>query len=231
MVDKNQLYERKNDLELLTLVDLQYVACTTPPGGNNRVDPRLMSLFTVFNVTAPSKDSTMKIFNQILSRKVEEFGEDVKATVQSVTQATLMLYQSIKEGLPRTPLKFHYLFNLRNLSSIYEGMYQCTIDKVNTKASLVRLWRNECNRVFADRLISEADSKLVKEKFIGDLCAKFFSDVKDEVMVNPCIWGDFALSDPSFDESEDPRLYEDLGSFKKVNEKMEKILEEYNFEN
>jgi hypothetical protein len=40
-----------------------------------------MSLFTVFNLTAPSKDSTMKIFNLILSKKVEEFGEDVKATV------------------------------------------------------------------------------------------------------------------------------------------------------
>jgi dynein heavy chain len=58
------MYERKGDLELLTLVDLQYVGCTTPPaGGNNIVDPRLMSLFTVFNVTPPSKDSTMKIYN------------------------------------------------------------------------------------------------------------------------------------------------------------------------
>lgn len=75
------MYERKNELELLTLVDMQYVGCTTPPDGNNVVDPRLMSLFTVFNVTAPSKDSTMKIFNQILSKKVEEFGEDVRATV------------------------------------------------------------------------------------------------------------------------------------------------------
>lgn len=109
-------------------------------------------------------------------------------------------------------------------------MYQCTIDKVNTKAQLVRLWRNECSRVFVDRLISEADKKLVSEKFIGELVKKFFNDVTDEVMENPLIWGDFALSDPSFEESEDPRLYEDLGSYTKVNEKMEKILEEYNFE-
>jgi dynein heavy chain len=63
MVDKNQMFERKGDLELLTLVDMQYVGCSTPPAGNNCVDPRLMSLFTVFNVTQPSKDSTMKIFN------------------------------------------------------------------------------------------------------------------------------------------------------------------------
>lgn len=92
IVDKNQMYERKGDLELLTLVDMLYVGCSTPPAGNNCVDPRLMSLFTVFNVTPPSKDSTMKIFNLILSTKVKEFPEDVQSTVNSVTQATLLLY-------------------------------------------------------------------------------------------------------------------------------------------
>lgn len=94
----------------------------------------------------------------------------------------------------------------------------------------MRLWRNECMRVFSDRLISEADRTFVSTKLIGDLVKKFFSDVAEDVMVNPCLWGDFALSDPSFEESEDPRLYEDLGGYTKVNEKMEKILEEYNFE-
>jgi dynein heavy chain, axonemal len=69
-----------------------YVGCSTPPAGNNCVDPRLMSLFTVFNVTPPSKDSTMKIFNLILSTKVKDFPEDVQSSVNSVTQATLLLY-------------------------------------------------------------------------------------------------------------------------------------------
>ena len=55
LVEKNQLFERKGDLELLNLVDMQYIGCTTPPAtGNNKVDPRLMSLFSVFNVTSPS---------------------------------------------------------------------------------------------------------------------------------------------------------------------------------
>lgn len=91
------------------------------------------------------------------------------------------------------------------------------------------MWRNECMRVFVDRLISAGDKQLVAEKYIGDLVKKFFSDVSEEVMANPLLWGDFALSDPSFDESEDPRLYEDLGEYKQVTDKMEKILEEYNF--
>jgi hypothetical protein len=93
------------------------------------------------------------------------------------------------------------------------------------------MWRNECCRVFVDRLISSQDKELVAGKFIGDLVKKFFNDVGDEVMANPLLWGDFALSDPSdADSSEDPRLYEDLGQYSQVTEKMDKILEEYNFE-
>lgn len=49
-------------------------------------------------------------------------------------------------------------------------------------------------------------------------------------MSNPLIFADYAQSDPSFEEGEDPRLYEDLGTHEKVRDKMEKILEEYNFE-
>jgi dynein heavy chain, axonemal len=51
LVEKNQLYQRGGDLELRDIVDVQYVGCISPPNGNNKVDPRLMSLYCVFNVT------------------------------------------------------------------------------------------------------------------------------------------------------------------------------------
>lgn len=63
------------------------------------------------------------------------------------------LYYTIIERLPRTPVKFHYIFNLRDLSRVYEGLLQSTIDKFDSKAKFIRLWRHECMRVFADRLI------------------------------------------------------------------------------
>lgn len=58
-----------------------------------------------------------------------------------------------KERLPRTPIKFHYTFTLRDLSRIYEGLYLSTEDKITTRSQFVRLWRNECLRVIGDRLI------------------------------------------------------------------------------
>jgi len=49
-------------------------------------------------------------------------------------------------------------------------------------------------------------------------------------MVNPILFGDYAMADPSDPDVEDPRLYSDLGDYAKVREKMDKMLEVYNFE-
>jgi dynein heavy chain len=66
----------------------------------------------------------------------------------------MSLYYTIVEKLPRTPVKFHYEFNLRDLSRIYEGLLQSTVDKFDTKEKFIRLWRNESSRVFTDKLIN-----------------------------------------------------------------------------
>jgi len=83
-----------------------------------------------------------------------------------MTTATLSLYYQCSEKLPRTPVKFHYIFNLRDLSRVYEGLMLSTTDQIKTKAGLVRLWRNECLRVFSDRLISDTDRILVGDTVI-----------------------------------------------------------------
>jgi dynein heavy chain len=113
-----------------------------------------MTLFSVFNVTSPSREATEKIYTQILERHSEEFVDDIKAIVPKITQATMSLYYTIIEKLPRTPVKFHYIFNLRDLSRVYEGLLQSTVDKFDTKEKFIRLWRNESSRVFSDKLIN-----------------------------------------------------------------------------
>jgi dynein heavy chain len=85
-------------------------------------------------------------------------------------------------------------------------------------------------RIFGDCLISDSDKELVVENLIPALVTKFFNDVSEEVMVNPILYGDYALADPSDPDAEDPRLYSDLGDYAVVREKMDKMLEDYNFE-
>ena len=58
-----------------------------------------------------------------------------------------------------------------------------------------------------------------------------FPGTEEYVLKNPILFGDYAMSDPTDDEAEDPRLYEDLGDYDAVRLKMNKLLEDYGFEN
>jgi dynein heavy chain, axonemal len=130
LIGRLELFQRGGDLERREIVDTQFVGCITPTSsGGNRIDPRVSSLFSVFNVTPPSKDSTNKIYNSILKMHCSEFVDEIKEAIPKITQATINLYSIISEKLPRTPVKFHYIFNLRDLSKVYEGIMQSTVDK------------------------------------------------------------------------------------------------------
>jgi dynein heavy chain len=230
LMGKGQLYQRGGDLELREIVDTQFVGCTTPAGaGNNRVDPRVMTLFSVFNVTSPSREATEKIYTQILEKHTLEFAEEIQGCVGKITQATMSLYFSVIEKLPRTPVKFHYIFNLRDLSRVYEGLLQSTVDKFTDKQTFIRLWRNESMRVFCDRLIDQTDSDIIYN-VISDLTKEFFKDVDEFVLKDPIIFGDYSMANPTDDEAEDPRLYEDLGDMQFIKDKLDKMLEDYSFD-
>lgn len=232
LIGKSQLFQRGGDLELREIADVQYVGCISPAAsGNNKVDPRVISLFSLFNCTPPSREATEKIYNSILEAHCSEFSDDIKGLVPKITQATMSLYFTVIEKLPRTPVKFHYLFNLRDLSRVYEGLLQSTVDKFSTKDKFIRLWRNECMRVFCDRLVDETDKELIADNVLIDIVKEYFKDVEEQVCLDPCILGDYRMANPTDDEVEDPRLYEDLGDYTIIGEKLNNMLTEYGYEN
>lgn len=78
-----------------------------------------------------------------------------------ITQLTIATYdQAVKNLLP-LPRKSHYLFNLRQVAEIIQGLlsvHQDVVEKSNDKVGMMkRLWVHECMRVFSDRLIDDED--------------------------------------------------------------------------
>ena len=239
LIDRRGLYDRGKELNWKNIRDLKFVGAMGPPGGaRNPVDPRYISLFNVFEIEFPSQDSLERIYENILSKQLATIDAELLPWSKKFTGMTLELYSTIVEKLPPTPKRFHYVFNLRDLSRIYQGLLLSTPDKFPSASELMRLWRNEALRVLHDRLISDDDRQLVTSK-IEELVQTNSGGINvEKVLATPILLGDFRNVPKDVDEDEEegeekeevvvPRIYEDLESFENIKTIFEKLLVEYN---
>ncbi|XP_009082982.1 PREDICTED: dynein heavy chain 10, axonemal, partial [Acanthisitta chloris] len=224
LLGKGFLYDRGKEMNCKYLRDLGFIAAMGKAGGGrNEVDPRFISLFSVFNIPFPSEQSLNLIYSSILKGHTAVFNESISAISDKITLCTLELYKMIISDLPPTPSKFHYIFNLRDLSRIYNGLILTNPERFQTVTQMVRVWRNECLRVFHDRLINEADKALV-QGHIKNLIEEHFTDDLEQAMRDPILFGDFrtALNE------EEPRIYEDIQDYDAAKAIFQEILEDYN---
>eukprot|EP00958_Prasinococcus_capsulatus_P027403 scaffold5502_cov390-Prasinococcus_capsulatus_cf.AAC.6 len=222
-IERGGFYGRGKDLNWKNVKDMHFLASMGHPGGaRNPVDPRFTSLFSVLEIESPSASSLTRIYNSVLQVHLRSFKQDLHE-VMALTGLTVRLYETILENLPPTPSRFHYIFNLRDLSRVYEGLTQAKVESFDTVAKFVRLWRNECLRIFHDRLISDED-KLMVSNTIESLIHDGFPQASDSVLRDPILFGDYRsvlLREPL-------RQYEDLGGYDDIKPILENVLDEYN---
>ena len=84
-----------------------------------------------------------------------------------------------------TPAKFHYIFNLRDLSRIWEGMLNVAGEEVDTKKLALALWKHECTRVIADRFTNEADRKWFEKTSTKVIEDHMEDDVVNQLLDEP----------------------------------------------
>ena len=131
LVGRGHMYDRSKDLELRTFKDMLYVGALVPPGGGvPTMDPRVTSLFSVFTLTPPSAEVLTHIYGSIVDGFVAPFAEPVRAAAAKVTAATLAVYAAVAEKLPATPAKFHYVFTLRDLGRVFQGLCAVTPEMI-----------------------------------------------------------------------------------------------------
>jgi dynein heavy chain len=100
------------------------------------------------------------------------------------------LYAYVVQQLPATPKKFHYIFNLRDLSRVTEGLTKSTPGKFPDLQHVLRLWCHECLRVFQDRLIDDYDRQLVRSR-MRELAMETWPELAENAYIEPLLFGEY----------------------------------------
>ena len=104
-----------------------------------------------------------KIFETIGAFKFQIFDEEIKNLSQPLALATINLFNIIQENFLPTPAKSHYIFNMRDISKVFQGLYQADKNFYEGKEQIMKLWAHEVLRVFNDRLNSFDDRDQFKQ--------------------------------------------------------------------
>uniref|UniRef100_A0A2K5MWZ2 Dynein axonemal heavy chain 17 n=1 Tax=Cercocebus atys TaxID=9531 RepID=A0A2K5MWZ2_CERAT len=231
-MDHGHWYDR-HKLTLKDVHNCQYVACMNPTSGSFTIDPRLQRHFCVFAVSFPGQEALTTIYNTILTQHLA-FRSVSMATQRISNQlvaAALALHQKVAATFLPTAIKFHYVFNLRDLSNIFQGLLFSTAEVLKTPLDLVRLWLHEAERVYGDKMVDEKDQETLHRVTMAST-KKFFDDLGDELLfAKPNIFCHFAqgIGDPKYVPVTDVAplnklLVDVLDSYNEINAVMNLVL-------
>ncbi|XP_010135844.1 PREDICTED: dynein heavy chain 8, axonemal-like, partial [Buceros rhinoceros silvestris] len=238
MMEMKGMYSLDKPGDFTTIVDLQLIAAMIHPGGGcNDIPQRLKRQFCVFNCTLPSNASIDKIFGIIgcgYFHSCRKFSPEVCGMVKKLVPTSRILWQWTKTKMLPTPAKFHYIFNLRDLSRIWQGMLMIKAEECNNSIALLTLFKHECTRVIADRFITPEDTAWF-DKNIAKAIEEYVDTDLTEVLQAEPYFVDFLreMPEPTGDEPEDfvfepPKIYEEIPSFEFLCEKLQMYQRQYN---
>ncbi|KNC49484.1 dynein heavy chain 5 [Thecamonas trahens ATCC 50062] len=242
LIEEQGLYSLEKPGEFLKIIDLQFLgAMFHPGGGRNDIPSRLKRHFAAFNCTLPSPASIERIFSVIVQGHYSYergFSGEVVELAGQMTSLTTRIWSLTKARMLPTPEHFHYVFNLRDLSRITEGLIDTQSDVVTSRSVLLTLWRHECERVLSDRLISSEHRKWFAATITSVVSEAFGAQVAAEVM-SPCFFVDFLRDEPDIDEIDlddpnanfdAPKVYEPIKSMKALRSRIKGFMDQHNEE-
>jgi dynein heavy chain len=129
--------------------------------------------------------------------------------------------------------KFHYIFNLRDLSRITEGMMRVISDVIPDIKTILQLWEHECSRVLPDRFTNQEDIDWFHKTLVS-FVQKEFGDDLAQAVTSRSFFVDFMRDPPESDDPEkevDPasvKVYERIPSFDALKARLSDYMRSYN---
>ncbi|EAX96982.1 Dynein heavy chain family protein [Trichomonas vaginalis G3] len=211
-----------NDIRNVTLI-----GAGGPDGGSRSpLSPRFLRFMFNLELTPPDDSTLFNIFNSILQPFFSEFSEPIRNMVERIVHGSVYVYSAVAQNFLPTPDKSHYVFNLRDLANVIQGLMRARPDNIQSPNILQKLWMHENVRVYSDRLICVEDRKQFQDILANTMKKKIGNDVSaDDVFESPLIFCDYIRGFVSDQE----RFYEELPTYDKARNVLEEYFTDYQF--
>lgn len=171
--DYEHWYERGTKWALRDIKNTMYISAMNPTAGSFLVDPRLQRWFWIVAIPFPEQSSLNTIFAAFLNKHFSRFKGTIQELVAPVIKSALSLHGEVEKTFRKTALNFHYEFNVRHLTNIFQGLLVAKPEAIKEPDQLIKLWLHESERVYGDRLVNTED--LNKYRFLAaDITKKSF---------------------------------------------------------
>jgi len=217
----------KAKLMAKNITSTQYVAAMNPTAGSFLINPRLQRHFFTFAIGFPGPSSLYTIYNTFLQGHLQHFSDEVQEVAGNVLNGALQLHNAVAATFRKSARNFHYEFNIRHLSNVFQGLLMAEPEQFSTPSKLVSLWLHESERVYGDRLVSRSD--LTKYQQLA------FTQAKKRLGDYGNVFGNFfAASNPMplifchFAESIEEKCYNQVHKLEELHIILSDALKEYN---
>ncbi|CAL8236582.1 unnamed protein product, partial [Boreogadus saida] len=238
LMEQGGFYSLDRPGEFTTVVDIKLIAAMIHPGGGrNDIPQRLKRQFSIFNCTLPSNTSIDKIFCTLAQGYFcpeRGFPEGVCSLAGALVPTTRRMWQAIKAKMLPSPAKFHYIFNLRDLSRIWQGILAVKSEVCQSPEILAALFHHECSRVISDRFIDAKDSEVFEA-----IMEKITVEDHGKAVTEHVQWNSYFVDflqeapEPTGEEGEDveldaPKVYEPIESLDSLEGRLTTFQQQYN---
>ena len=167
-MDYKHIYECQK-MELMEFLNIQFIASMNPTAGSFNINPRLQRHFWICSIPFPSDDSIRTIFQFFLDGHLKQFGANIQELSKGLVAGIIKLHKCVYAKFKKSAINFHYEFNIRHITGVFQGILMSTIEKFKEPEKMAKLWIHECERVYGDRLVSIKDLNTLRAELGGEV--------------------------------------------------------------